>query len=61
MEISVLQPCTYHAKSVFVQLQQRIEQDSIYDHTENYNKTRFTSNLPQKFSKTSKPYSIDPI
>ena len=43
-----------HPKSVLVLATQKIEIESIYDHTDNYNKTRFTTNLPQKYSKTSK-------
>ena len=43
-----------HAKSVLVLACQKIEEESIYDHSDKYNKTRFTMNLPQKFAKTSK-------
>ncbi len=44
-EISVFDLCEMHPKSVLVLANQKIEEDSIYDHTDKYNKTRF-SNLP---------------
>jgi hypothetical protein len=37
---------------------QKIEQDSIYDHGDNYNKTRFTMKLPQKYSKINLPVTF---
>lgn len=45
-ELSVFDECIHHAKSVFTLANSKIEMDSIYDHTDNYNKTRFTQNLP---------------
>ena len=44
-EFSVLDQCVMHPKSVLMLANQKIEEDSIYDHTDKYNKTRF-SNLP---------------
>jgi hypothetical protein len=53
-EVSVLEECRPHPKSVLIMANQKIEEDSIYDHTEKYNKTRFTMNMPQKYTKSSK-------
>lgn len=53
-EVSVLEECRPHPKSVLIMANQKIEEDSIYDHTEKYNKTRFTMNIPQKYTKSSK-------
>ena len=52
--MSVLEECRPHPKSVLIMANQKIEEDSIYDHTEKYNKTRFTMNIPQKYTKSSK-------
>ena len=53
-EVSVLEECRPHPKSVLIMANQKIEEDSIYDHTEKYNKTRFTMNIPTKYTKSSK-------